>query len=71
MKQIEEKKAAAAQVRTKELHDFNTVGNKASNVYYINQDKKDARMASLKGGGRSVAENLRQKQTELVTDKQT
>ena len=49
------------QVRYNDQNDFNTVGNKASNVYYVNQDKKDARMASLKGGGKSVAENLRQK----------
>lgn len=35
---------------------------KASDVYYVNEDKKAAKMASLKGGARGVAEELKRKQ---------
>ena len=42
---------------------------KASDVYYINEDKKAAKMASLKGGARGVAEDLRRKQVASLDQK--
>lgn len=43
---------------------FNEFGKNASNVYYVNQDRKDNAKAMLKGGSRHVAEDLRSKQEE-------
>lgn len=42
---------------------------KASDVYYVNEDKKAAKMASLKGGAREVAEDLKRKQLASLDQK--
>jgi hypothetical protein len=34
---------------------FNSMGVNSSNVYYINEDKKNARLAALKGGAHIMA----------------
>ena len=35
------------------------MGIRSSDVYYINQDKKNAQMAALKGGAQVMAQDLR------------
>ena len=51
-----EKRAKTLEKRTADRDNFNSVGHKASDVYYINEDKKAAAQAALKGGARAVAE---------------
>ena len=57
-------------MKAAERDEFNRVGISASNVYYINEDAKKARMATLKGTGRFVADDLRRKQENIVSTKQ-
>lgn len=59
MKQMEEKKKAGLDKRLADRDNFNNHGFKSSDIYYINEDKKAAALAALKGGARSVAEKLR------------
>ena len=41
--------------RLNEKNTFNTSGIKASNIYYINEDKRIERNASLKNSGKEKA----------------
>lgn len=47
--------------KSKDIEHFNSIGKNASNVYYVNQDRKDKQKADLKGDSRKVAEDLRAK----------
>lgn len=50
---------------------FNRVGVNASNVYYLNQDRKDQQIRDLKGSARSLAEELRAKQAMSMVERKT
>ena len=43
----------------KDQMHFNSIGKNASNVFYVNQDKKDQMKLEAKGGSRKLAEDLR------------
>ena len=51
-----ERRKREMEMRDAEKQEFLNKGIHASNVYYINQDKKDAHKAALKGGSHIVAE---------------
>lgn len=57
-------------MRNAERQEFNNKGLNASNVYYINQDKKDNARAALKGSGKDMAEDLRRKHMMSVETRQ-
>ena len=40
--------------KSKDIEHFNSIGKNASNVYYVNQDRKDKQKADLKGDSRKV-----------------
>ena len=66
---MEEKKKATLENRFADRDIFNNVGFKSSDIYYINEDKKAAAQAALKGGSRAVAENLRSKYIGSIDDR--
>lgn len=55
-KQIEAKAIVNAQQKPKDQEFFHKVGAKSSDVYYINEDKKKAYNATLKGGAGKMAQ---------------
>ena len=46
------------------------MGIRSSDVYYINQDKKNAQMAALKGGAQVMAQDLRAQYNAKMAAKQ-
>ena len=68
--QAEKKRNEELDRATRERNDYLQNGMKASDVYYINEDKKAAKMASLKGGAKTVAEDLRRKHIASLDQKQ-
>ena len=46
------------------------MGIRSSDVYYINQDKKNAQMAALKGGAQVMAQDLRSQYNAKMAAKQ-
>jgi len=56
-------------VRVAERNEFLAKGIKASDIYYINEDRKAAASAALKGGAKAVAEQLRQDHVRMLEEK--
>jgi hypothetical protein len=61
-RQIEEKRKITGAIKGEDREFFHSVGCKASDKFYINQDKKTAYEATLKGNAGKMAEVLRAKQ---------
>jgi len=59
LRQMEARKKIIDDKKVVDRSNFNSVGIRSSDVYYVNEDKKSAAMAALKGGSRHVAEGLR------------
>ena len=69
LKQASIKQQMLAKARVAEREEFNVKGIKASDIYYINEDRKAAASAALKGGAREVAEKLRADHAKMLEDK--
>jgi len=69
-KQIEIKKKAVEEVKFENREFFHSVGCKASDKFYINEDKKNAYLATLKGNAGRMAAELRAKQNAEYMTKQ-
>jgi len=60
-KQIEAKRLINSGKKGEDREFFERIGHKSSDVYYINEDKKKAFQAGLKGNAGVMAQNLRVK----------
>lgn len=69
MKQMEEKKALTVGKRVADRDNFNAIGIRSSDIYYINEDKKAAATAALKGGARAVADKLRSDHMSFIDER--
>ena len=70
LKQASIKQQILAKQKEDERAEFNRIGLKASDIYYVNEDRKAAANAALKGGAREVAEKLRQDHMHQLDEKQ-
>lgn len=56
---MEERRMRDLNQKNAERQEFNDKGINSSNVYYVNQDRKDQARAALKGSGKDMAQALR------------
>ena len=70
LKQIQERRNRELSLREAERKEFNLKGISASDVYYVNQDKKDQAKAALRGASKDVAADLRNKHQMSIEVKQ-
>ena len=56
--------------RRREQEHFKNVGMNASNIYYVNQDKKDKERKDMRGGSKDLGEQLRIKIQDNLKDRQ-
>jgi|TARA_B110000285_G_C15044255_1_gene573428 hypothetical protein len=52
---MDEKRNRHTDIAKQEKEFFNSMGVRSSDIYYVNQDKKTAQMAALKGGATVMA----------------
>jgi hypothetical protein len=59
-RQMDIKRTREADAKNFELNHFKNVGLRASDVYYVNEDKRIEREKALKGKSKDVAVKLRE-----------
>ena len=70
LRQVEEKNRKIQEERRREQEHFKNVGMNASNIYYVNQDKKDKERKDMRGGSKDLGEQLRIKIQDNLKDRQ-